>query len=127
MATTTERAEITMPSDIDVQVTRTFDAPREVVFDAYTLPEHLPHWMLGPEGWTMTKCEGDLRAGGAWRYEWRRADGSELTIQGMFREVSRPDRVVSTESWGDDWPEIVNTMELSESDGKTTLTLTMTF
>jgi uncharacterized protein YndB with AHSA1/START domain len=75
----------------------------------------------------MTKCDVDLRTGGTWRYEWQRADGSEMSISGTFREVSRPERVVSTESWGGDWPEIVNTLVLTESGGKTTLTITMTF
>ena len=59
---------ITTPSDREVAMTRVFDAPRTLLFEAWTSPEHLPHWMLGPEGWTMPVCEIDLRVGGTWRF-----------------------------------------------------------
>ena len=58
----------TTPTDREVVITRVVAAPRRLVFDAYTKPEHLQHWMLGPEGWTMPVCELELRPGGAWRY-----------------------------------------------------------
>ena len=67
----------TTPSDREVQWTRVFDAPRRLVFDAWTNPKHIPNWMLGPEGWTMPVCEVDLRPGGTWLFVWRKADGSE--------------------------------------------------
>jgi len=110
------------PSEREIVITRVVAAPRRLVFAAYTSPEHVPHWMLGPEGWTMPVCEIDLRPGGAWRFVWRRSDGSEMAMHGVYREIVPPERLVSTESWGDDWPETLNTLLLSEADGKTTIT-----
>jgi uncharacterized protein YndB with AHSA1/START domain len=113
---------LTMPSDREIVVTRVFDAPRRLVWEGWTSPEHLPHWMLGPEGWTMPVCEIDLRPGGAWHFVWRRADGTEMEMRGMYQEIVPPERLVSTESWGGDWPETLNTLVLSEEGGKTTIT-----
>jgi uncharacterized protein YndB with AHSA1/START domain len=118
---------LTTPSYREIAVTRVFDAPRRLVFDAWSRPEHVPGWMLGPDGWTMPVCEIDLRRGGAWRFVWRRADGSEMEMRGEYREVAPPERLVSTESWGGDWPETLNTLLLSEEDGRTTVTQTMLF
>jgi uncharacterized protein YndB with AHSA1/START domain len=128
--TTTSKAGATTfatPSDREIVITRVVDAPRTLVFDAWTKPEHVPNWMLGPEGWTMPVCEIDLRAGGAWHFVWRRSDGTEMEMHGEYREVSPPERLVSTESWGDDWPETLNTVVLSEEDGKTTITCTVLY
>lgn len=113
---------VTTPSDREVLITRVVAAPRQLVFDAYTNPAHLPHWMLGPQGWTMPVCEIDLRPGGAWRFVWRRSDGTEMAMRGVYQEVVPPERLVSTEAWGGDWPETLNTLVLSEQDGKTTIT-----
>ena len=88
------------PSDLEIEVTRVVDAPRELVFDAWTKPEHITHWMLGPDGWTMPVCEIDLRVGGAWHFVWRRADGGEMEMRGEYREVAPPERLVSTETLG---------------------------
>jgi uncharacterized protein YndB with AHSA1/START domain len=112
----------TTPSDREIVITRIVDAPRRLVFAAYTNPEHLPHWMLGPQGWTMPVCEIDLRPGGAWHFVWRRSDGTEMGMRGVYQEVVPPERLVSTESWGGDWPETLNTLVLSEEEGKTTIT-----
>lgn len=117
----------TTPSDREVVMTREVDAPRELVFDAWTKPEHVQQWMLGPSGWTMPVCEIDLRPGGAWRFVWGRADGTEMEMRGEYREVTPPERLVSTESWGGDWPETINTVTLSEEDGKTTITQTVLY
>jgi uncharacterized protein YndB with AHSA1/START domain len=117
----------TTPSDREIVMTRTVDAPRDLVFDALTKPEHLTHWMLGPEGWTMPVCEVDLRPGGAWHYGWRSADGSEMEMHGEYHEVSPPERVVHLEWWGGDWPETVNTVDLAESGGRTTITTTVLY
>jgi uncharacterized protein YndB with AHSA1/START domain len=113
----------TTPSDQEVVITRVVSAPRRVVFDAFTNPRHLPNWLIGPEGWTMPVCEIDLRPGGTWRYVYRKNDGSEMTMQGSYREVVPPERLVSTESWGPEWPETVNTMVLTETGGLTTITI----
>jgi len=117
----------TTPSDREIVMTRVFDAPRRLVFEAHTSPEHLPQWMLGPEGWTMPVCEIDLRPGGAWHFVWRRSDGTEMGMRGVYREIAPPERLVTTESWGGDWPETVNTLILNEEDGKTTLTSTVLY
>ncbi|AXK38863.1 ATPase [Crenobacter cavernae] len=111
-----------MPSDQEIVMTRVVDAPRRLVFEAWTHPEHPPHWMLGPEGWAMPVCEIDYRPGGAWHFVWRRSDGSEMGMRGVYQEIVPPERIVSTESWGGDWPETLNTLLLSEEDGKTTIT-----
>jgi uncharacterized protein YndB with AHSA1/START domain len=119
--------QVTTPSDREIEVTRVFDAPCRLVFEAWTNPKYLPHWMLGPEGWTMPVCEVDLRPGGAWHIVWRRADGTEMEMRGVYREITPPVRLVSTESWGGPWPETVNTLTLVENDGKTTATLTILY
>jgi uncharacterized protein YndB with AHSA1/START domain len=115
------------PSDRELAVTRVFDAPRALVFDAWTDPGMIREWMLGPEGWTMPVCEVDLRDGGVWRFVWRRADGKELGMQGVYREVSRPDRLIFTETWGGDWPPTLNTVVLADEDGGTRLTCTVEY
>jgi uncharacterized protein YndB with AHSA1/START domain len=112
----------TTPSDREIVITRVLDAPRRLVWEAWTRPEHLPRWMLGPEGWTMPVCEIDLRPGGSWHFAWRNADGSEMAMRGVYREVVPPERLVSTESWGGDWPETLNTLTLTEEGGKTKVT-----
>jgi uncharacterized protein YndB with AHSA1/START domain len=115
------------PSDREVVVTRVVDAPRTLVWDVYTNAEHVRQWMLGPEGWTMPVCEIDLRAGGAYRFGWRNGDGAEMTISGEYREVSPPERLVSTESWGAEWPETLNTIVFTEENGATTITTTVLY
>lgn len=114
-------------SDREVVVTRIVDAPRRLVWDAWTKPEHVPNWMLGPDGWTMPVCEIDLRPGGEWHYVWRRTDGTEMGMRGVYQEITPPERLVSTESWGDEWPETINTLVLSEEAGRTTMTTTVLY
>jgi uncharacterized protein YndB with AHSA1/START domain len=129
MAATSRAGEtiVTTPSDREIVMTHVVDAPRALVFEAHTSAEHVPNWMLGPSGWTMPVCEIDLRPGGAWHFVWRRADGTEMEMRGEYREVTPPERLVSTESWGGDWPETINTVTLSEEDGKTTITQTVLY
>ncbi|GAA1346810.1 SRPBCC family protein [Saccharothrix algeriensis] len=115
------------PSDAEVAVTRTFDAPRRLVFDAFTKPEHIVHWMLGPEGWTMPVCEVDLRPGGRWHMVWRRADGAGMSMTGAYLEVTPHSRTVQTESWGEDWAETVNTTTFTEDGPRTTVVQTMKY
>ena len=115
------------PADREVVITRIVDAPRRVVFDAWTNPKHVSQWLLGPEGWTMPACEIDLRPGGSWRYVWRKSDDAEMAMGGSYREVVPPERLVSTEKWGPEWPETVNTLVLTESGGRTTITLTVRY
>ena len=117
----------TTPSDREVLVTRVVNAPRRLVFAAWTEPRHLQRWLTGPEGWTMPICEIDLRPGGRWRYVYRKASGKEMTLTGSVLEVDPPERFVTTESWGPDWPDTVNTLVLTESEGRTTIALTITY
>lgn len=127
---TTNRAhttEFTTPTDVDLVATRVVDAPRRLVWDVWTSPRHVSHWMLGPEGWTMPVCEIDLRPGGAWHYVWRAADGTPMEMRGVFREVAPPERLVQTEAWGGHWPETVNTLVLTEDAGRTTMTCTVRY
>lgn len=112
---------LTMPSDREVLITRTVEAPRGLVFAAWTRPEHVSRWLLGPDGWTMPVCEIDLRPGGSWHFGWRREDGTELEMHGEYREISPPERLVFTERWGGDWPETLHTLVLTEEDGRTTI------
>jgi uncharacterized protein YndB with AHSA1/START domain len=129
MTTANKEGETTFttPTEREIVISRVFDAPRELVWDAFTSPDHLPRWMLGPEGWTMPVCESDLRPGGAYRYGWQKADGETMEIKGVHKEVDPPERLVSTESWGGDWPETINTLVLAEENGKTRTTQTILY
>lgn len=122
---------VTTPSDRDIVVTHVVAAPRELVWTAWTGPEHVPHWMIGMDGWTMPICEVDLRPGGAYRFGWRGADGLEMEVRGVYREVAPAQRLVSTESWGSDWVMTLNTLVLTEGgageEDTTTITLTVGF
>jgi len=115
------------PTDREVVITRVVDAPRHLVFAAWTDPKLLPRWMTGPEGWTMPVCDIDLRPGGTWRFVWRRADGSEMGMTGSYKEVSPPERLVTTEKWGPEWPETTNTLILTQQNGGTLMTLTILY
>jgi len=117
----------TTPSDREIVATRVVDATRSLVWEALTSPEHVPHWMLGPEGWTMPVCEIDLRPDGEWHFVWRGPDGAEMEMRGVYREVVPPERLVNTESWGGEWPETLNTLVLTEEDGKTTMVSTVLY
>jgi uncharacterized protein YndB with AHSA1/START domain len=83
--------------------------------------------MTGPDGWTMPVCEIDLRPGGGWHFVWRKSDGKEMAMSGGYQEVIPPERLVSTEKWGPEWPETVNTLVLAEKNGKTTMTQTVRY
>ena len=129
MATTNEIGGTTFstPSDREIAMTRVFDAPRRLVFEAWTKPEHVPNWMTGPSGWSMPVCEIDLRPGGDWHFVWRREDGSEMEMRGTYQEITPPERLMTTESWGGDWPETIVTVVLTEDDGRTTMTQTVLY
>src|SRR5882762_9425026 len=90
--------QITTPSDREIVMTRVFDAPRRLVFDAFTKPELVKQWLLGPPGWTMPVCEIDLRVGGAYRYVWRHADGIDIFTGGRSPEIPPQPPVVCSSS-----------------------------
>lgn len=129
MATATRvgTTAFTTPSDLELAMTRVFHAPRALVWEAHTNPEHPPHWMLGPEGWTMPVCEIDLRPGGDWHFVWRRSDGTEMELRGVYKEIAAPELLVTAEAWDGDWPGTVNALMLTEADGMTTLWSTMRY
>ena len=129
MATATRvgTTAFTTPSDLELAMTRVFQAPRALVWEAHTNPEHPPHWMLGPEGWTMPVCEIDLRPGGDWHFVWRRSGGTEMELRGVYKEIAAPELLVTAEAWDADWPGAVNALMLTEADGMTTLWSTMRY
>ena len=121
---------ITSYGDREIVVTRIFDAPRRLVFDAYTKPELVKTWLLGPPGWSMPVCEIDIRAGSKYRYVWRNdSNGKEMGMGGVYREVVTPERIVATEKFDEAWypGEAVDTIVLTEHGGKTTLTQTILY
>ena len=122
--------KLTTRGDREIVMTRDFNAPRTLVFDAFTKPELLKQWLLGPPGWTMPVCEIDLRVGGAYRYVWRQiSDGQEMGMGGVFREIAAPERVVTTEKFDEAWypGEAVGTLVLVEHGGITTITQTLLY
>lgn len=121
--------QVTTPTDREIVVTRGFNAPRELVFDAHTKPELVRRWMLGPDGWSFIVCEIDLRVGGKYRFVWRNVDGSQMGMGGTYQEIARPERLVSSELFDEDWTggETLNTMLLTERGGRTTVTTTLLY
>ena len=127
--TTPGTLTVTTPSDREIVMTRAFDAPRTLVWEALTTPALLQRWLLGPPGWTMTTCEMDLRVGGAYRYEWRKDTGTVMGMGGVLREVVAPERMTATEKFDQSWypGEALVSQVLTERDGKTTITMTLRY
>ena len=122
--------KLTTRGDREIVITRAFDAPRKLVFDAFTKPELVKQWLLGPDGWSMPVCEIDLKVGGKYRYVWRRdKDGTEMGMGGVYREIVAPERIVATEKFDQSWypGEALGTFVLIEQAGKTTLTETILY
>lgn len=114
-------ATVTLPSDTEILITRSFEAPRWLVWDAMTTPRHLLRWW-GPHWSPLVSCEIDLRIGGTWRYVSRDADGAEFAWHGTYHDIVAPKRIQSTEVFeGFPDAEALNTMTLLEKDGVTTL------
>ena len=117
--------QATTPSDREIRLTRLFDAPRHLVFEAMTKPEHVKRWWGGlGEGYSVPVCEIDLRPGGAWRFVNRHPKG-EAVFYGVYREIAAPERLVFTEIFAPfpDVESVVTTL-LTEENGKTRLTVT---
>ena len=128
--TNPENLKLTTRGDREIVITRAFDAPRKLVFDALTKPELVKQWLLGPDGWSMPVCEIDLKVGGKYRYVWRRdKDGTEMGMGGVYRDIVAPERIVATEKFDQSWypGEAVGTSVLTEQGGKTTLTQTILY
>ena len=115
--------------DRDIVMTRVFDAPRKLVFEAMTKPEILVRWFSGAPGWTLDVCEFEARVGGKYRYVWKNVDGRTMGMGGVCLEIEPPNKIVCTEKFDESWypGEAVNSMVLTEKGGKTTLTLTVRY
>jgi len=120
---------VSTPSDRELRFTRAFKAPRALVYETFTKPELLARWMIGPDGWSMSVCEVDLRPGGRFRYVWTKPGGKEMGMGGTFMEVMPPSRLVHVEVFDQDWTggETRVTTELTEADGVTTMTMTVAY
>lgn len=124
------RLKMTASGEREIVMTREFEAPRQLIFDAWTRPEMLQRWLLGPEGWSMPVCHVDLRVGGAYRFVWRRdSDGTEMGMGGVYREIVAPERLVVTEKFDQAWypGEALITTVLVERAGRTMMTSTMRY
>jgi uncharacterized protein YndB with AHSA1/START domain len=135
MVTAFEKAQVTLPSDREVRVERSFRAPKSLVYRAYTEPALVQRWLLGPPGWSMPVCEMDVRVGGRFRWRWRDdKEGNEFGFSGTFRELQLSSRIVHTEAYdpgtvGDDFPrqDALVTVTFREDGGVTTVTTLIYF
>jgi len=135
MPVTFEKAQVSLPSDREVRVTRSFRAPRALVYKTYTDPSLVQRWLLGPPGWSMPVCEMDVRVGGRYRWRWRSdKDGKEFGFSGTFREVVPQSKLVHSEAYdpgtvSDDFPtnDALVTVTFIEDAGVTTMTTLIDF
>jgi uncharacterized protein YndB with AHSA1/START domain len=120
---------VSTPSDREIQVTRDFHAPRRLVFDAFTKPDLVRRWLLGPPGWTMPVCEIDLRVGGAYRYVWRKDGEKDMGMGGVFRDIVPSERLVATERFDDAWypGEALDTTVFVDDGAITRITITVLY
>jgi uncharacterized protein YndB with AHSA1/START domain len=120
---------LSTPSDRELAMTREFNAPRHLIFAAYTRPELLKRWLGVHAGWSLAVCDVDLRVGGSYRYIWRKPGAPEMGMGGKYLEIQAPERIVATERFDESWypGEAVGTLVLTERAGRTTLTLTMEY
>jgi uncharacterized protein YndB with AHSA1/START domain len=123
--------KVTTPTDLEIVMTRTFNAPRTLVWEAMSKPELIKQWLFGPPGWSMTTCEDDLRVGGSFRWAWSGPDGTAMAMHGVYREVIPPAHIARTEifDFGCDAQggEQLSTIHLDEVADQTNLTLTVLF
>lgn len=115
--------------DREIVMTRAFNAPRRLVFDAFSKPDLVRQWLLGPPGWSMPVCEIDFRIGGRYRYVWSHENGNEMGMGGVYTEIVAPERIVATEKFDQSWypGEGVGTIALVEQGGQTLLTQTVRY
>jgi uncharacterized protein YndB with AHSA1/START domain len=121
--------KVTTPADNELRLTRSFDAPRQLVFDCWTKPELVKRWMTGPDGWSFAVCDIDLRVGGSYRYVWRNQDGRDMGMRGTYREIVVPERLVSNELFDEDWTggETLCTVVFTQQGATTTATTTVLY
>ena len=122
---------ISTPTDLEILITRSFNAPRDLVWEAMSRPELIKQWLFGPPGWTMTVCDDDLRVGGQFKWAWRGPDGMEMAMHGVYRDVTPLERIVRTEMFDFGCEaqsgEQLATMVLTEISDTTKLTLTVLY
>ncbi len=125
----TSTLAVSMPSDRELSVARAFAAPRTLVFDCWTRQDLVKQWLSGPPGWSFVTCAIDLRVGGQYRFVWEDQGGKTLGVTGIFREIARPGRLVSTELFDQDWTggETRVSILLTEDEGATTLKQTILY
>lgn len=118
------KVTVTTPSDTEIRMTRVFDAPRDLVFEAHSSAEHMKHWW-GPRNYEVVSAEVDFRPGGKWRIVHRGPDGVDYGFRGEYREIVPPESITWTfEFEGAPGQVAVETVKLEEHDGETTLTVT---
>jgi uncharacterized protein YndB with AHSA1/START domain len=128
IAQNTAALKLTTRGDREIVMTREFNAPRTLVWDAFTKPELLKRWLYGMDGWSL-ECEMGKKVGDRYHYLWRGPNGEQMGAGGVVREIVPPQRMVVTERFDDPWypGEMINTIEFVERDGKTTLTQTLCY
>ena len=99
----TNTLEVAPQGEREIAFRRVFDAPRHLVFEAWTRPDLLKRWLYGPEEWPLAVCEIDLRVGGAARFVWHHRGGKVMGMSGVYREIAPPERLVFSELWDEDW------------------------
>lgn len=129
MDTSNNKVTVIAYGDRSILITRSFKAPKQLVFDAMSKPEMMKHWFHGAPGWSLTACEMDLRVGGSYRWAWTNAEGQEMGMGGRVLELAPPDRLVLTEKFDQAWypGEARSTMDFEEKDGITTMRLTVEY
>jgi uncharacterized protein YndB with AHSA1/START domain len=128
----TQALQISTPTETTIVITRTFQAPRRLVWEAFTVPARMRRWMLPPPGWTLTVCECDARVGGALKLAWKNDEADPfMTLQGVFKEVVPHERMVHTEAMemASVGPvgSLVETHEFAEKNGVTTMRITQVY
>lgn len=123
---------VSTPNDLEIQMTRTFDAPKNLVWQAMSKPDLIKRWLMGPPGWQLVTCDNDPRVGGTFHWVWRGPDNQQFSMRGVHREVVPNQRMTRTEIF--DMPgcaphmaEQLATLELTETAGRTHLTLTVAY
>jgi uncharacterized protein YndB with AHSA1/START domain len=124
-----ESFKVSTPGDRDILIARDFHAPRPLVFDAFTRPELVRRWLLGPPGWTMPVCDIDLKVGGRYRYVWRKDGAPDMGMGGVFREIVTPERLVATERFDEAWypGEALNTTVFAQHGDVTSVEITIRY
>jgi len=121
--------QIVAPSDTEIEISRDFHAPRQLVFDAFTKPDLVRRWLLGPGGWSMPVCEIELKVGGRYRYVWRKEGVKDMGMGGVFQEVVVPSVLVATEKFDEAWypGEALNTSVFAENGDLTKILITVRY